>query len=209
MDLHRLDKKTGSDRRLERLKPDKGAREKFNDMHVALLRGINVGGKNRLPMKELAAMFRGVGCSDIQTYIQSGNVVFRAEAALARRVPALITGAIWAGFGLKVPVVTRTGDEIAAVAANNPFLTAGVDPKILHVAFLMDRPDPSSIAALDPDRSPPDVFSVRGGEIYLRCPNGVARSRLTAQYFDSTLKTTSTARNWNTVLALLELACGG
>jgi uncharacterized protein (DUF1697 family) len=178
-------------------------------VHVALLRGINVGGKNRLPMKELAAMFRNLGCREVRTYIQSGNVVFQAETALARRVPALIAVAISAAYGFNVPVVTRTAVELGDVASNNPFLKEGTDPKTLHVAFLMDQPGKPGIAALDPDRSPPDEYFVRGREIYLRCPNGVAGSKLTAQYFDSKLKTTSTARNWSTVLNLLEMARGG
>lgn len=183
--------------------------QEADGVHIALLRGINLGGTNRLPMKDLIAMFRDLGCKDVRTYIQSGNVVFRAETALARRLPALITEAVSGSFGLKVPVVTRTAAELEGVANNNPFLEDGADTNALHVMFLLDRPPQSKVAALDPDHSPPDEFVVRGREIYLRCPNGVARSKLTNQYFDSKLETTSTARNWRTVLKLLELARGG
>lgn len=102
--------------------------------------------------------------------------------------------------------MTRTAAELAAIAKNNPFLRDGPDPKALHVVFLADPPDRSRAALLDPDRSPPDRFVLRGSEIYLLCPNGVGKSRLTAQYFDSKLETTSTFRNWNTVLKMLELA---
>jgi uncharacterized protein (DUF1697 family) len=102
--------------------------------------------------------------------------------------------------------VIRTAAEIDGVVRGNPFLKAGADPKTLHVGFLRDRPSKSQVAALDPDRSPPDEFVVRGGEIYLRLPNGVARSKLTSQYFDSRLKTIITARNWRTVLKLQEMA---
>jgi uncharacterized protein (DUF1697 family) len=186
----------------------KGARKEFEGVHVALLRGVNVGGKNRLSMKDLADIFGGLGCRDVRTYIQSGNVVFRADRALAGRVPDLVAGAISAGFSLKVPVVMRSVAELFTVIADNPFLNSGADTKALHVAFLKDRPSASSVAALDPDRSPPDKFAVCGSEIYLCLPNGAGRSKLTAQYFDSTLKTTSTTRNWNTVLALLDLVRG-
>ena len=79
--------------------------------HIALLRGINVGGKNKLPMKDLAALFRDAGCDRVQTYIQSGNVVFQATPALASCIPALIAKAISESFGYRVPVVTRTADE--------------------------------------------------------------------------------------------------
>ena len=174
--------------------------------YVALLRGINVGGKNKLPMKDLASVFAEAGCSEVQTYIQSGNVVFRATPALANRLPAVITEAVTSRFGLRVPVVMRTSGELHKVANSNPFLCAGADEKALHVAFLANPPDSSRVNALDSHRSPPDQFSVRGQDIYLHCPNGLARSKLTNAYFDSGLATTSTLRNWRTVLKLLELA---
>lgn len=174
------------------------------DVYIALLRGINLGGR-RLPMKDLAAMFRDAGCSEVRTYIQSGNVVFEAGKALARRAPGLIENAISERFGFDVPVVIRTAAEIDGVVKGNPFLKAGAGPKALHVAFLRERPSKPQIAALDPNRSPPDEFVVRSREIYLHCPNGVARSKLTTQYFDSRLQTISTARNWRTVLNLQEM----
>jgi len=177
-------------------------------VHVALLRGVNVGGANRLPMRDLAEMFRDAGCADVRTYIQSGNVVFAASATLARRVPSVVGAAIRSRFGFDTPLLVRTGAELANVVGRNPFLKAGADPATLHVAFLRDQPDKAQVASLDPDVSPPDEFRVSGREIYLRCPDGVARSRLTAPYFDTRLKTVSTARNWRTVLALLEMAGG-
>ena len=179
---------------------------KAGDLYVALLRGINVGGKNRLSMKDLVAIFAEAGCDDVQTYIQSGNVVFRAAEAHASRIPARITTAISGRLGFRAPVVMRTAGELRTIARGNPFLRAGADPDALHVMFLSDRPPPRKVAALDPKRSPPDEFEVRGREIYLRCPNGVARTKLTNAYFDTKLSTTSTMRNWRTVLKLVELA---
>jgi uncharacterized protein (DUF1697 family) len=90
----------------------------------------------------------------------------------------------------------------------NPFLEAGADIGTLHVAILADAPAAAKVKALDPDRSPPDAFAVRGREIYLQCPNGYGRTKLTNAYFDSKLATTSTVRNWRTVLKLVELAGG-
>jgi len=176
--------------------------------YVALLRGVNVGGKNRLPMRDLVSLLEDAGCCDVQTYIQSGNVICCAQVGLASRLPALIEGAVAERWGFHVPVVVRTRDELRAVAEGNPFLETGVDVERLHVVFLADAPSPAHVAALDPDRSPPDRFVVHGHEIYLHCPNGVARTKLTNQYFDSKLATTSTMRNWRTVLKLLELAGG-
>jgi uncharacterized protein (DUF1697 family) len=178
------------------------------DVHIALLRGINVGGKHLLPMEDLVAMFRDAGCTDVRTYIQSGNVVFRAGTALAHRTPARIGEVIANRFGFEAPVVMRTAAELGQVARNNPLLKSGKDFKYLHVAFLADRPTRSRVEALDPDRSPPDEFLVRGREIYLHCPKGLGRSKLTARYFDSRLRTVSTTRNWRTVLKLLDLAGG-
>jgi uncharacterized protein (DUF1697 family) len=179
--------------------------KKSTGRHVALLRGINVGGKNKLPMKQLVALFETAGCSDVRSYIQSGNVVFTADAALARRIASHIAAAIHDRHGLTVPVVMRSAEELQAVASGNPFLGAGVDPKQLHVGFLAEEPSRSAIAALDPDRSPPDRFELRGRELYLHCPNGMARTKLTNAYFDAKLATTSTMRNWRTVLKVREM----
>ncbi len=190
------------------MSPPQGNRAKTAEPSVALLRGINVGGRNSMPMKDLVAMFADAGCRDVRSYIQSGNVVFRASPALAVRIPAVLGKAISTRFGLQVPIVVRRAGELRQIARQNPFLRAGADPKVLHVAFLADEPDAARVAALDPNRSPPDEFAVRGSEIYLHCPNGFARTKLTNDYFDSKLATTSTVRNWRTVLTLLALAGG-
>ena len=173
--------------------------------HIALLRGVNLGGKNRLPMKDLATMFTDAGCGSVATYIQSGNVVFEAKAALVRLLPALIEKAIADRFGYRVPVMTRTGAELVRIVRGNPFLRSGADPRTLHVAFLGAAPAAARVKALDPGRSSPDAFAVRGREIFLHCPNGFGRTKLTNAYFDSKLGTTSTVRNWKTVETLLDL----
>jgi uncharacterized protein (DUF1697 family) len=186
--------------------PSSGKRPGKTQAFVALMRGINVGGKNMVPMADLVEVFGEAGCVDARTYIQSGNVIFRAEAALAGRLPSCIEQSMTDRFGFGVPVVIRTAEELLRVARNNPFVRAGKDPDALHVAFLAAEPAAKAVAGLDPRRSPPDEFAVRGREIYLHCPNGMARTKLTNQYFDSKLSTTSTVRNWRTVLKLLELA---
>ncbi|MXY92657.1 MAG: DUF1697 domain-containing protein [Caldilineaceae bacterium SB0670_bin_27] len=176
------------------------------DINIALLRGINVGGKNKLPMKELAALFADAGCDEVRTYIQSGNVLFRTGSADVEEISAIISASIRNRYGYQVPVVTRTGQELQEIVKANPFLAAGAEADKLHVMFLAELPDSDSVEALDPARSPGDEFAVQGREIYLHCPNGVARSKLTNSYFDSKLSTTSTSRNWRTVRKLLELA---
>jgi uncharacterized protein (DUF1697 family) len=174
--------------------------------YVALLRGVNVGGKNLLPMKQLAGLFEQAGCASVRTYIQSGNVLFRAREQQAAKVPSLVSEAIAAQFGHRPPVLLRSSEELAQTVRANPFLPAGEYEKFLHVMFLESHPEAVRIASLDPDRSPPDTFVVRGREIYLRCPNGAGGTKLTNAWFDSRLATISTGRNWRTVLKLLELA---
>jgi uncharacterized protein (DUF1697 family) len=169
---------------------------------LALLRGINVGGKNKLPMRDLAGMFEEAGCEKVRTFIQSGNVVFSATASVSKDLAGIVTSRIEERFGYKAPLILRTAQQLRSVIAGNPFSQA---EDILHVMFLADRPDQTKIAALDPDRSAPDRFIVNGQEIYLHLPNGVGKSKLTNAWFDSKLGTVSTARNWRTVTKLLEM----
>ena len=174
--------------------------------YIALLRGINVGGKNMLPMRDLTRMFDGAGCADVRTYIQSGNVVFTATPACAKRLADDVAAEVEKRFGFRPGVVLRTADEIAKVAANNPLIGEGADIRLLHVAFLAEKPDARRAAALDPARSPGDVFNVRGREVYLYLANGAGKTRLSNAYLESKLGTTSTMRNWRTVLKLSEMA---
>ena len=174
--------------------------------YIALLRGINVGGKNKLPMKDLAAMFTGAGCTDVRTYIQSGNVLFSATQAKCASLPGLVTKRIREDFGYQVPLIIRSAARIDDVIRINPFVKKGADEALLHVMFLTDVPKPGLVRDLDARRSVPDEFAVRGREIYLHLPNGAARTKLTNAYFDKKLATVSTGRNWRTVNKLRELA---
>ena len=169
-------------------------------LYVALLRGINVGGKNRLPMKELAGIFSDAGCTDVRTYIQSGNVVFAAEnvGGLEQR----LSQGIDERLGLRVPVVMRNGAEMRRALRGNPFVKARVPDEMLHVYFLADQPAASAVTALDGERSSGDTFVVAGREIYLHLPSGAARTKLTNVYFDKALGTICTLRNWRTACAL-------
>ncbi|MDQ1474419.1 MAG: hypothetical protein QOJ99_5899 [Bryobacterales bacterium] len=173
--------------------------------NLALLRGINLGGKNKIPMKDLAGFFTQAGCSRVLTYIQSGNVIFRADARTLKRLPDRITEQILERFGYRIPVVLRTSEELADAIANNPFLTPDAQENRLFMMFLADLPDKNSLAALDPDRSPTDEFFVRGREIYMYLRTGAAGTKLTNAWFDKKLGTVSTARNWRTTLKLNEL----
>ena len=178
--------------------------------YVALLRAVNVGGKNRVPMVELRAALSERGFEHVSTVLASGNVLFRsAEPELA--AAARVGDAIEEAFGLRVGVVVRSSAELAAVYGRNPFIATGreVDPATLHVAFLSAHLATAAVATLDPNRSPPDTFVVDGREVYLSYPNGSGRSRLTLDYLERRLGTQGTARNWRTVERLAALLADG
>lgn len=168
-------------------------------VYVALLRAVNVGGKNRLPMPALRALFEELGCVDVATYIQSGNVVFRREAGM-EGFGDLCSRAIGERFLIDVPVVVRSASQLLEIRENNPFPTTDK----VHVAFL--RKEPSGISSLDPKRFEPDEFRVRGDNLYLFYPNGVGKARLTGAILDKKLGVISTTRNWNTLVKLIELS---
>jgi uncharacterized protein (DUF1697 family) len=176
--------------------------------YAALLRGVNVGGKNMLPMKELVVLFEQAGCTAVSSYIQSGNVVFSAPAAVAKKVPEVVGAQITRKFGFAAPIVVRGADALARIALANPFLAAGASLDAVYVSFLAKAPTAAQIASLDPNRSPPDAFAVQGTEVYLHCPNGFGRTKLTSAYLDGKLGTVSTARNWRTLLKLVEMTAG-
>lgn len=191
---------------LSRQPPDNESR--WLDVNIALLRGINVGGKNRLPMKELANMFVDAGCDDVRTYIQSGNVLYRKNPTGNEDIPSLISASILGRFGYRIPIISRTAGEFREAVSANPFVKTDTEADKLHVVFLQEVPEATLVESLDPSRSPGDQFASLGREIYLYCPNGFAQTKLTNSYFDSRLSTTTTTRNWRTVLKLLEMATG-
>ena len=163
--------------------------------HVALLRGINVGGHRKVPMAELRALCAELGFRDVKTYIQSGNVAFEGEGDVA----ASLKAGIAERFGFDVPVVVRTREQVQAAIDGNPF---EIDPKLLHVFFLDRAVDG---AGLDPDHSPGDAFEVAGDVIYVRYGSSSHKSKLSVAFFERRLGCKATARNWRTVHKLLAL----
>jgi len=168
---------------------------------VALLRGINVGGRNRVPMAELRELFEQAGLGSVSSYIQSGNVLFTSEAADRDELSRQLEEAVRETFAVSSPVVLRTAAELARIADSPPF---GPDTSQTHVAFLDREPgEPGALAAFDPA---PDRFEVAGTEVYLLYPNGVHGSRLTGALLERRLGVTATLRNWRTVAKLADLA---
>jgi uncharacterized protein (DUF1697 family) len=159
-------------------------------------------------MPGLVEIFTKAGCDNVRTYIQSGNVIFSATPEISTRLPDLITKQIQKRFGYRVPVMLRMTGEMREVVRSNPFIKERAAEDTLHVLFLADLPKLSAVNSLDPDRSPPNQFILRGKEVYLLFPDGVSRTKLTNAYFDSKLGTIGTVRSWRTVNKLLELMEG-
>jgi uncharacterized protein (DUF1697 family) len=172
---------------------------------VALLRGVNVGGRSMVPMAELRTLLSSLGLQDVQTYIQSGNVVFRAPGTANRLAPR-IERELAAGFDVEPAVILRTPAELERIARSNPYLTGDADVSKLHVVFLDRPPTKRAVAKLDPDRSPSDELTVARREIYLHLPKGAGRTKLTLDYLERTLGVRGTQRSWKTLLKLIELS---
>lgn len=170
--------------------------------HLALVRGINVGAAKRLPMAKLVELFEAAGAEAVETYIQSGNVVFEARAAEASRIAERIEKAIVAQCGFTAPLVLRSSLEWEKILVGNPYLAEGEEN--LHVVVWKTPVAADRLARLDPARSPPDEFRSGNGCLYLRLPNGVARTKISNAWLDSALGATTTLRNWATAKRLGE-----
>ena len=175
--------------------------------HVVLLRAVNLGRTNQVGMPRLRAILAEAGYDDVATYVQSGNVVLsssQSAAAVATGVHDLIAGE----FGVDVRVIVRSPAQLRAVVKGNPWPEAPAEPTKLVVAFLESAPGAKALADVDATAWEPERFALKGRELYLWYANGQGRSKLTAAFFEKAIGVPATARNWNTVTKLLELADG-
>ena len=173
--------------------------------HVLLLRGINLGARNRIAMAELRELLASAGFDDVQTYLQSGNVVISSKAS-PTRVARACERQIADRFGLDITVIVRTRDELAEIVERNPLGEVAVDPKRYQVSFLAAQPNAEIVARLEAAMVAPEQFAVIGREFYAWHPQGIARSRLWTLLAGRDLGVAATARNWTTVTKLLALA---
>ena len=175
-------------------------------IYVALLRGVNVGGGGKIAMAELRDTCTAAGCEDVVTYIQSGNVVLRSRLG-PERLRTVLEAAISERFGFRPAVMIRTGGELAAVVAGNPY--AGHDPAHVHVGFLHAPPDAATekcLAGIDGD---PEAVTVSGRDLYLYLPNGMGRAALPVRIDRCLRPVEVTVRNWRTVTTLAGLSAAG
>lgn len=172
--------------------------------YIALLRGINVGGNNSLPMKDLVAALESVGARDVATYIQSGNAVFRSEEQDARLLAEKIQAAILERHGFEPRVLVLASEEMEEAVRSNPFPEAESEPKTLHLYFLATSPERPDLDALEGIKGDRERFVLGGGVFYLHAPDGIGGSKLAANA-EKLLGVPATARNWRTVRKVMEL----
>ena len=174
--------------------------------YVALIRGINVGRKNRIKMAELVNSLDSTGFNNIKTYLQSGNIIFEDKTFDISKIASVIENTINQTFGFSVNVIIRNEDELESIIESNPFIN---EPDIefdkLYVTFLEKIPDKEHILNLDIKKGENEKLDFKGKEIYLYLPNGYSKTKLTNDIFEKKLNITTTTRNWKTVCKLLEL----
>jgi uncharacterized protein (DUF1697 family) len=174
--------------------------------YISILRGINVGGARPVKMEELVKVYRDLGFSEVRTYIQSGNVVFRGDSRPAGELAEQISGAIRTRFALDVPVIILEKNELEMILAGNPFLPGKVlESDKLHITLLAELPGESALKILENVNYLPDEFAVRGRAVYLYCPNGYGRTKLNNGFFEKKLKVEATTRNLRTLNELFKM----
>jgi uncharacterized protein (DUF1697 family) len=176
------------------------------DTYISILRGINVSGSKLIKMEALKKIYEEAGFKNVQTYIQSGNVIFQSKKASLKSIGSIIVKAIFAKTKFEVPVLVKELAELKETLNNNPFLKKRKeDINFLHVTFLEGVPLKENIEKMQ-GAYLPDEFSIAGKDIYLFCPNGYGRTKLNNNFFENKLKMAATTRNWKTITELVNIA---
>lgn len=175
--------------------------------YISILRGINVSGQKLIKMEALRKMYENMGFHNVTTYVQSGNVVFTGNDVEIDKLGPAISGQIKKDFGFDVPVIVLTIDGLKRLIDNNPFLK---DPKIdrafLHITFLSSRPEHPDPTIIKDRRQEGEELFLTDRAVYLYCPNGYGRTKLTNKFLETKLKVGATTRNWKTTNELLKIA---
>lgn len=178
--------------------------------YISILRGINIGGHKKIKMDALRQMYSELGFSAVQSYIQSGNVIFQSPQTNTQKLERTISDKIRETFGFEVPALVLSIEELDNALKKNPFLADPTkDPAHMHLTFLSDVPNPSILNQIVPAYYAPDEFRQVGKVIYNYCPNGYGNTKLTANFFENKLKLVASSRNMRTATELLNLALKG
>jgi uncharacterized protein (DUF1697 family) len=174
---------------------------------VSMLRGVNVGGHNKIGMAALRALYVSLKLEDPRTYVQSGNVIFRTKEKNSAALAKKIQNAVEREFGCCPEVILRTTEELRKAVAANPFAASrNLEPGKILVTFLAAEPGPEAHAALLKLKAHPEELHLKGRELYIYFPDGAGKSKLPWSSIAKLLKTTGTARNWNSVIKMLAIA---
>lgn len=175
--------------------------------YISILRGINVSGKRLIKMDALRNLFESLGFQNIITYVQSGNVIFTSKESNAHNLELKISQQIEKNFGFDVPVIVLTIDHLKKIIEHNPFSNdSNKDPVFLHVTFLSSQPGHYDLKTIEDKKLNDEEILISNDAVYLYCPNGYGRTKLTNNFIEAKLKTGATTRNWKTTNELLRLA---
>ena len=172
--------------------------------YISLLRGINVSGQKKIRMTELQSLYESLGLTNVQTYVQSGNVVFDSVEQDATKLTKAIEAQIEATFGFSVPVLIRSADDFYRIIESHPFKNE--EPVRVLVTFLYEYPEQSKRDDLSEYKDKVDQFAIGEQEIFLFCPGGYGKTKLSNTFFEKKLDVVATTRNWKTVNALYAMA---
>jgi uncharacterized protein (DUF1697 family) len=174
---------------------------------ISILRGINVSGQRKIQMTDLKALYEALKFTNVITYIQSGNVIFKSKSASDQKLAKRIEDAIYERYNFNVPVIIRTVEEMEHAISVNPFLKQSkIDIEKLHITFLAEIPEQENVESIRNINYSPDKFIIIDKEVYLYCPNGYGITKLSNNFFEQKLKIKATTRNWRTVNKLFEMA---
>ena len=175
--------------------------------YISLLRGINVSGQKSIKMNALSESYERLGFANIKTYLQSGNVIFDVKEQAVSIIKERISQQIKLDFGYDVPVIVLDVDGLQQIVSGNPFLAdEGKDQSFFHVTFLSPTAQSDNFDEVEKKKQGNEEILLRDNTIYLYCPNGYGKTKLTNNFIESKLKTTATTRNWKTVTELLKIA---
>jgi uncharacterized protein (DUF1697 family) len=175
-------------------------------MYISLLRGINVAGKNLIKMSSLKELFEQLGFESVTTYLQSGNAVFSCKETDKAEIGTKITNKIFKIFGYNVPVLVLTPEELRNLKEECPFINQpDMDPSFFHVTLMHTAVTADHLKVLNEKLLIGEVMDLKGSVLYLYCPHGYGKTKLSNSYIEKKLNVMATTRNWNTIIALNDL----
>ncbi len=176
------------------------------DTYIAILRGINVSGHKKIKMEELRKHLEALNFKQVQTYIQSGNIIFQTVKTEVNQLSIAINDKILKEYGFEVPTIVRNVAYFDKISKNNPFLkNPDINLERLYVTFLAEAPSENLKNEVSKITYPGEQFIISGDAIYLFCSIGYGEAKLNNNFFEKKLRVSATSRNWNTVLKLTEM----